>query len=434
MKSFKRMLYLCTLGIILLGMNSPAFADKPVTTIGKYLCINYKPFFPIGLYSFPDRRKDDAMWKEAADAGFNFVLSEESGKHGIYVARAIPWKTIDSVRVSLMETYRDNSLVDDLKIFLAKNENDTTILCWHAPDEPGWYGPSGVSLRLGYEAIKANSKKPVWLNNGPYLAPNIVNFSRPVEMTRPCDILSEDIYPIPEGKGKPSQGDNIFAYYVGEDTKMLVDMCSIGGVQETPVWMVLQGFNWGDLGGTNPRFKDFLPPTMHELRYMTYDAIVHGATGILWWGVRNTKTDLNARLWNDLKAMASELRKYYSLWTCPFELVPEKLSISVQGMHRNENPVHYLIKLTGNKVYILAVNTRNAPLDNVRFSVAGDRGVLTKVKVLTEGRDLPVLENTSWTDQFEGYGVHIYETDIYFSFMKRYYKDPLAVKADPAKK
>jgi len=429
MKKPTHIILICVLGIILQVTASHAVGQGRVKAIGNYLCINYRPFFPIGLYSFPDGRYDDAMWKEVSGAGFNFVLSNESGKYGMYVSRAIPTKTIDGVRVSLMETYRDPSLLNELIRFLDKYENDTTLLCWHAPDEPGWYGPSGVALFPGYEAIKDHSKKPVWLNNGPYLAPHIVNFSRPVEMTRPCDILSEDIYPIPEGKGKPSQGDNFYASYVGEDTKMLVDMVSVNGIQEKPVWMVLQGFNWGDLGRSDPRFKDFLPPNKHELRFMTYDAIVHGATGILWWGVRNTKTEVNARLWNDLKAMASELKRTYSLWTCPFELVPDKLDISIPAMHRGENPVHYVIKLTNNKAYILAVNTRNIALSNVSFSVARDRGVVTKVNVLEENREIKVSSNNAWTDSFEGYAVHIYETDIYYSFMRRYYKETVTEKA-----
>jgi hypothetical protein len=432
MKDFKRMIIISALGVMLLGMSSPVNADKPIKVIGKYLCINYKPFFPIGLYSFPDRRKDDAMWKEAADAGFNYVLSEESGKHGIYVARAIPWKVIDSLRVSLMETYRDPSLVDDLKSFMAKYENDTSILCWHAPDEPCWFGPSANSLMLGYEVIKANSKKPVWLNVGPSFT-QTWHYSRPRDMIRACDIISEDIYPIPENKPKPSQGYNQYAYLVGEHSKLLVDLCSIDGVQNVPVWMVLQGFNWGDLGGTNPNFKSYQPPTMHELRYMSYDAIVNGATGLLWWGVRNTKVEANAKLWSDLKAMASELRKYYSLWTCPFELVPEKLNITVGGSEIKDNPVHCLIKLTGNKVYILAVNTRNEPLKDVTFSVARQGGHLTKVKVLPEERELAATNKTSWTDQIEGYGVRIYETDIFFSFMRRYYKDPIPASTTPAR-
>jgi hypothetical protein len=115
-------------------------------------------------------------------------------------------------------------------------------------------------------------------------------------------------------------------------------------------------------------------------------------------------------------------------------VVPEKLSISVGSSNIKDNPVQCLIKLFGDKVYVLAVNTRNVPLKNVIFSVAREKGVLTKVNVQTETRQLPVADKTSWTDQFEGYGVHIYETDIYYSFMSRYYKDPTIAKTEPAKK
>ena len=62
------------------------------------------------------------------------------------------------------------------------------------------------------------------------------------------------------------------------------------------------------------------------------------------------------------------------------------------------------------------------------------RGVLKKVNVLTEKRQVQVSDKKSWTDQFKGYGVHIYETDIFFSFMWKYYKDPTVAQTDPAKK
>ena len=412
---------LFALSIVLLSTGFKTFANEPViSVIGKYLCIDYKPFFPIGLYAFPDNRSDDAIWKEAADAGFNFVLSDQSGKHGIYVSRRIPWKNVDGRRVSLMELYRDESMLGELKQFIAENEDDTTMICWHAPDEPCWFGPSANSLQLGYEAIKANSNKPVWLNVGPSFT-EVWHYSKPRDFFRTADILSEDIYPIPDGKPKHGQGYNRYAYYVGEYTRKLVDLGSIDGVQSTPIWMVLQGFGWGDLTSfDNP--SDFVPPTMHELRYMSYDAIVNGATGILWWGVhRNT----SIRYWEKLKAMASELRDLTYLWTCPFELVPEKLDVTYQDPD-TDDPLRWLIKVHDDDVYILAVNTRPVPLKNVTFNLVPG-GKLTKVNdVFDENRSMHVLGGNSWTDDFEGYGVQIYKTDIYFSFMRRYFDDPVS--------
>jgi hypothetical protein len=65
-------------------------------------------------------------------------------------------------------------------------------------------------------------------------------------------------------------------------------------------------------------------------------------------------------------------------------------------------------------------------LRNVKISAIDEnQGQLTKVKVLAEDRALTVSENKSWVDDFDGYDVHIYETDLYFSFMRRYYDNPV---------
>ncbi len=417
-------LWLCRMlaAVILLGMGiSHQALSQQIQSIGKYLTIDYQPFFPIGLYTLPDKRTDDAMWKEVADAGFNFLLSEESGRHGIYVSKPIPWKEINGKKVSLMELYRDPGMLAELKSFLNEHESDPTMLCWHAPDEPGWFGPSANSLQLGYQAIKDHSKKPVWLNVGPSF-PIVWHYSKPREMLATCDILSEDIYPVPDGQRKRGQGYNRHMYYVGEHTKMNVELASVDHVQTKPVWMILQGFGWG---GWFENPKSFVPPTFDETRFMVYDAIVNGATGIIWYGPFTTETDIYAQLWKDIKSMASELRDLTPVLTCPFEIVPEKLELKTEG-YAQENPVKWIIKLLEDKVYVIAVNTRPEPIGPVTFSLLDDaEASVTKVNVVRENREIPVKGNMSWTDHFEGYAVHIYETDLFYRFLRRYYDNPL---------
>ena len=414
-------------GIIIILLITNIFSAWPqgkVQTIGRYLCIDYKPFFPIGLYHLPNRRNDDVIWKEVADAGFNFSNSSESGRHGIYVAKPVPWKEINGKRVNLMELYRDPSMLEELKDFLSENEDDPTMLMWHAPDEPCWFGPSANALQLGYEAIKANSKKPVWMNVGPSIN-SLWHYNIPKEFMEICDVISEDIYPIPDGKTKIGQGYNKYTYYVGEHTEKMVELGSVEGIQKTPVWMILQGFGWADFDSFgNP--KDYVPPTGKEIRYMSYDAIVHGATGLMWYGPFDTKSDdLHAEFWENLKDMATELRDIYDVLTCPFELVPEKLLIKTEH-YTDDNPVRWLIKLVNDKVYVIAVNTRPEPTGKVTFSLLDDREAhVSKVNVLFENREASVSDNISWTDEFEGYGVHVYETDIYYRFMRRYYEPPV---------
>ena len=411
--------------LLLLTIVYPAKPQVNIQAIGKYLTIDYQPFFPIGLYHLPDRRTDDAIWKEVADAGFNFMLSRESGRYGIYVSKPVPWTEIDDQRFNLMELNRDESFLEELKAFLEENENDTTMLCWHAPDEPSWFGPTSNVLRLGYQAIKNNSAKPVWLNIGPSFTEK-KHYNAPHEFLQACDVLSEDVYPIPDGKRKQGQGYNIHTYFVGEHTERLVEMGSINNAQQTPVWMVLQGFGWGDFEVfDNP--KDFIPPSKHEMRYMAYDAIVHGATGLIWYGPFDTKSDdKHIEFWKNLKVMASELRELYPVLTSPNELLPEK----VKFLKEDGSKAEYLkckIKLLEDRVVVFVVNTRPEPVSKVKIGVIDEnQGQLTRVKVLMENRDLEVTDNRLWMDDFDGYEVHIYETDIYFSFMRRYYKKPIS--------
>ena len=414
-------------GVICLLLVTNLFQAKPqgtVQAIGKYLCIDYKPFFPIGLYHLPDKRSDDGVWKEVADAGFNFMLSRESGRYGIYVSKPVPWKEIDGKRFNLMELNRDERFLGELKTFLEENEKDTTMLCWHAPDEPSWFGPTANVLRLGYQAIKKYSEKPVWLNIGPSFTEK-KHYNSPHEFLQTCDVLSEDVYPIPDGKRKEGQGYNIHTYFVGEHTERLVEMGSVNKAQQTPIWMVLQGFGWGDFEVFNNP-GDFIPPSNHEMRYMAYDAIVHGATGLIWYGPFDTKSDDNhTEFWKNLKAMASELKGLYPVLTCPNELLPEKLNFFKEDGSIAET-LKCKIKLLKEKVVVFVVNTRPEPLQNVRISLLKENEAqLTKVYALTENRALEVEDKIAWTDNFDGYGVHIYETDIYFNFMRRYYKKPV---------
>src|ERR1700720_4564657 len=38
---------------------------------------NGQRFFPVGLYGFPQNRSDDAIYREARQAGFNFLVGHE---------------------------------------------------------------------------------------------------------------------------------------------------------------------------------------------------------------------------------------------------------------------------------------------------------------------------------------------------------------------
>ncbi len=83
-----------------------------------------------------------------------------------------------------------------------------------------------------------------------------------------------------------------------------------------PAWMVLQGFGWDDIkespSSGEPKNRR---PTRHETRFMAYDAIVHGARGLLYWGT--FAVEKPSPFWTDLKNVITELHELQPFLSAP---------------------------------------------------------------------------------------------------------------------
>jgi hypothetical protein len=416
---FSHKFWYVVLCITTLCIGNDLLAQK-VYTNGAFMYLDYKPFFPIGLYDFPEKRNDDAMWKEASEAGFNFKLSKTPGKYGMKISRPIPYQAVNGKNVSVMEVQKGAEIQQKLAQFISEYEKDTTLLCWHAPDEPSWFGPTATVLRNGYTFLKERSQKPVWLNIGPSFT--AVNHYTPgVSYLDACDIISEDIYPVPDKLRKDGQAYNLELPMVGEHSKKIVEMSSVNGVQKKPLWMVLQAFGWKSL---NKMFKNpdtHIAPTLAELRYMAYDAIVNGATGIVYWGLEFEKLDQESSkiLWNNVKMVAGELKANYPILTSQTEINNSYLKVITPDS--TTKPIKTLLRLANNKIYVIAVNASDKTLEKVTF----DTQKLYKASVsqITETyskKAVVVNENASWSDKFGPYDVKIYETNLNYAFLRKF--------------
>jgi hypothetical protein len=73
-------------------------------------------------------------------------------------------------------------------------------------------------------------------------------------------------------------------------------------------WMVLQGFGYKDI--REPLFPTDpvhgRRPIYQETRFMAYDALLHGADAILYWGTSYIEKD--SQLWRDILSVVKELR------------------------------------------------------------------------------------------------------------------------------
>jgi hypothetical protein len=287
-------------------------------------------FFPIGLYGFPQRRNDPTIREEAHAAGFNFLVGHDAQPGGFSRSFDIPGGPPDpdakTRRGSLLDlahqTDRKKSLLLEM---IEKHEATPGLVVWQGPDEPNDFpfgvrpGPSPEGLAAGAAVVHSKSKHPIWINFGPtgdHLHPEAIDRLRPY-LSIP-DVVSVDIYPV--GGGSDYQ-ESPFAERgpacVGVFTRNLVRMVSRDGIQRKPVWMVLQGFGWGDLARNSnpPESWTGRTPSYTEVRFMTFDAVINGAGGVIYWGAPFLPKDDPNSTWESLKKVAAELRDLIPLIT-----------------------------------------------------------------------------------------------------------------------
>ncbi len=321
-----------------------------------------RPFFPIGLYGFPQGRKDDAIYREAHEAGFNFLVGHEA-KSGFMRSVDLPGGPPDSDAASRRGSLLDLSKQTDhkrglLEALIAKEENTPGLLVWQGPDEPNDFpfgirpGPTPAGLALGARTLKSKSKHPLWINFGPTgddVAP--ADFDRLRPYLAVPDVVSVDIYPVGGGSDlQLSPFAERGPACVGVFTRNLVRLVSHEGIQQKPVWMVLQAFGWGDLAkASNPPEKwTGRPPTHAEIRFMAFDAIINGAGGVIFWGAPyQVKTD---GTWEALKTVAREVRDLLPILTAN----PQ----AADRIVKPSNPaIEAAVRRSGEDLYVLLANT-----------------------------------------------------------------------------
>ena len=353
--------------------------------------------FVLGLYQLP--RVPEA-WREVHDAGFNLAhvnpaQLRTAGEHGLFgwIALGSLSKPGDESRIrKVVEAARD----------------DPALLCWESEDEPAFVWKKAAA-RVSPERIIATRRfvkgldgaHPFYLNHAP------VNLESTLRRYNDgAEIIAADIYPVapagirelyalwPDGQ----QGDllNSTISQVGQYTDK---MRRVAGASRA-VFMVLQAFAWEKL-----RRKDQDPamvryPTRAETRFMAYQAIVHGANGLLYWGLSYTPPE--APVWGDLKALGAELRELKSeLASRPAPLALE-LEYRETG-HSVDRAIEWIAKPCHGGTVLIAVNADRNPVE-VAF---GGLRRFNRCLPLFEARRTEFADG-SLRDSFDPFGVRIY--------------------------
>lgn len=367
------------------------------------MVVNGARRFIVGSYHHP---KTERPFQTLADNGYNYVqvntVEELDAAHqnGLYT-----WMYTGSISPDKLEADKER-----IAGLIGHYKTHSALLFWEMEDEPAftWNSTkariSPAQMQQTYDFIKSMDPDHLIItNHGPV---NLISTLQ--QYNASSDLVACDVYPvIPQGI-KPTyalypdglQGDllNPYISQVGE----YVDKMKKVVHDAKPVMMVLQGFSWELLKPEEERDSTMiLFPTYEESRFMAYNAIVHGANGIIYWGTNYTPQP--SPFMNDLNRVTKELTEMLDVLASPTVNLNTKKRYH-ELRYSIDTGVEWIAKEVGGKTYLIAINSDKNPV-KITFSGIGQ---FSKMTVLKEDRTV-ALNNGEFTDYFNPFGVHVYE-------------------------
>ncbi|MBI3922669.1 MAG: carbohydrate binding domain-containing protein [Armatimonadetes bacterium] len=373
----------------------------PLVAIGQdnTILVQGKAFFPIGIYEMPATEKSI---KDAADAGFNLMQAGGGGASTLKTVldraskyNLMMWVVMGGNMDLSSDVEARKKVMQDT---VAAVGNHPNLLVWESIDEPAWGSQSADGLIAGYRFLRnLDGNHPIWTNHAPRNTITTLAY-----YNQATDIAGCDIYPVPEPQQQSDLPNKTLAVVADETDK---SVASVNG--RKPVFMVLQGFGWGELSGGDK--SKAIVPTLEQSRFMAYNAIVHGANGILYWGTHYTRKP--SKFFSELKSLVSELK-------C---MAPVFLAKPATGPQVRSQPTSVEIavrELNGN-TFIIAVNTK----------ATASRATVSRLPV-KDGQKLRLLYDDGKPERLkvvkgqiafdlEGYGVKVFTTSTAFQAVRK---------------
>lgn len=383
---YKMLAELSRAGKTIAKSESKVFPYKPNPKVGLdkngFMMVDGKQFFPIGIYSMESRqfKPDDAIMKDAHDAGFNStVLYRETlseliptldtcQRNGI---KAIVYPTIPFDHPTGKET------PESTRADIQARMHHPAVLAWYLVDEPEGIGraPSEM-VEDRYQFVKE-------IDQDHFCGLVVTTPEAAKDYHFGADIMWIDPYPV------PAQPVTYVSDCVSGEVKAVE--------KDQPVWCIPQAFDWSvfNTGKVNGKHR----PTNEEERCMTYLALVNGAKGIIYWaynGMYYYITDYPEH-WSGMKKIAGELRDLSPVLMT--KTVDKKLSVTTRS-----TGIQTMLKKLKGDWYVFAVNSLTTET-TASFSIRGAAG---DVNALFEGRSL-TSSGGAWTDAFNPLEVHVYK-------------------------
>ncbi|HLP72125.1 MAG TPA: hypothetical protein VK155_04420 [Bacteroidales bacterium] len=349
------------------------------------LVVNKLPYFPFGFYTYSP--VDPTLPEEEVVRGFNMIspyqkiAPETFAERKVYMDRCAQLGM--KVHYNLLSVSggggvgsRINGLSDEEKksrllAEIAAIRDHPALLGWYIADEPNGYKIPPRELEDIYNLIRENDPwHPVSIV---FMAP----FTAAKKYENALDIVMADPYPLPD----------LPVTLTGNVAQELRE--AFAGTR--PVWMVPQAFGGGELWSREP--------TIQEIRSMTWQSIINGATGIQYFVRRGPNYfPKSPSTWAECGRIAMEVSEL-----TPWILSDEE-TLPVESSSKN---IAYTSRMHDGKLVIMAVNKINEPV-TVSFRIYGER--TASATSLFENRRVAV-RNGILTDYIAPFGSAFYMVD-----------------------
>jgi hypothetical protein len=336
-----------------------------------------RSFFPLVLYHALQGEYDGVRYelKDDAAAGFNACVPYETQD---------PRSIADAAAAAKMQMIV-HAPSDAIVQALARHPS---LLAWYLDEEPmgqfhvpGMDGRFAAFLKRRDQIHALDPQHPVF----PLDVPLIVDNAQPwwIKWNTAGDVSAHDNYPI-----NPRHRSLSFEYGIPES----VSLAARSVKESKPVWVCLPSF---EIAG--PAWP-FNMPTTRQLRCMVYTAIVHGATGVMYFALDSHATRIGsvvgmssaprASYGEGIVAIEDQLRMSRDLWQAaaainkqidslrpallsPTESIPYQVDLDDGWPSITPEPIRTLLKHepAGGSVMLL-VNMDDAPI-HVRVRCKG---------------------------------------------------------------
>ena len=365
-----------------------------------------RKLFALGMY---ERPRTDDEWRRWSEAGINLVCCHSRDDLDL----AHEWGMFGWVPVPMILSDDDDGSaladrIDELK-------DHPALAVWEAPDEAIWHAhrqetnwatkrlwslePDALAevndrldalvrgLARGSRLIRGlDPGRPLWLNES---GCHQLTLARCVPY---LDVVGFDGYPVPYRVEKP-------LHHLGIDTARFR---AIAPGRE--IWMVQQGFSWSSLG-QDPS-APVVYPTVEQYRFMAWQAIARGATGLLWWG--SAHEDRPAPFLDDLMSVVAEFADLHELLDGG-EVISVHVEADTRSYPATSAGVRHMVRRAGDRTMLVLVNEDPFEQDGIISGI--DWVEPTEMRPVAR----PSADLTRIADGFitpmQGYEARVYVTD-----------------------